>query len=226
MGQKINPISLRLGIIGSWRSRWWPKTSYKNQLEEDMFIRDIIKIKAKQAGIIKIDIERTADNAYKIFLKVARPGIVIGRGGQGVADLTKAVEKKLSGLFTQRKDRKQSFSVNITVEEMKRSEISSAYVAQSIAWDIEKRMPARRVLKRYIGLVMQNREAQGVKIKLSGRINGAEIARQESLSAGKLPLQTLRANIDYSEATSFNTYGTIGIKVWIYKGEVFGDDKI
>ena len=188
-----------------------------------------------QAGIIKIEIERT-NNTFRIYIKAARPGLIIGRGGQGVEALTKKIESELKKLIrkrnpsaghsTQRVSDSMSsgqanIAISLNIEELKRSEMASANIAQNIAWDLEKRMPIRRTMKRYLELVMQNRDIQGCKIKLSGRLDGAEISRREWLAKGKLPLSTLRANIDYAEATAFTTYGTVVIKVWMYKGEVF-----
>ena len=184
-------------------------------------MRDVIKKKLTPAGIVRIDIERGTDNVYEIFLKVARPGLVIGRGGKGIEEVSKAIRERLEALMRKRKTNRAKVSISLTVDELKRSEISAQYLAQSIAWDLEKRMRARRTIKKYLELIMSNRDAQGAKIKLSGRLDGNEISRREQLSAGKLPLQTLRANIDYGEATAFNLYGTVGVKVWIYKGEVF-----
>jgi len=189
-----------------------------------MIIRKTVRDKIASAGIVRIEIERAADNTFKIFLKVARPGLVIGRGGKGIEDLSRAIDQRLKKLYRERGQGNQKTSISLNVEELKRSEISAAYIAQSIAWDLEKRLRARRTMKKYLDLIMQNKEAQGAKIKLSGRVDGVEISRREVLSKGKLPLQTLRANIDYGEATAFNTYGTVGVKVWIYKGEVFNKE--
>ncbi len=221
MGQKIRPNSLRLGIIENWKSRWWAKKSFKEPLEEDELIRKAVKSKIAQAGIIRIEIERGTDNTYKIILKVARPGLVIGRGGKGIEDLSRTIQAKLAALFRERGVKNPKISISLNVEELRKSEISAQYMAQSLAWDLEKRLPSRRTIKKYLDLMMQNKEVGGAKIKLSGRIDGAEISRRETLSRGKLPLQTLRANIDYGEATAFNTYGTVGVKVWLYKGEIF-----
>ena len=135
--------------------------------------------------------------------------------------MSKSIETKLRDLYKKRGVKSPKISISLNVEDLKKFEVSAAYIAQSIAWEIEKRIPARRVMKKYLGFMIQNRDIQGAKIKLSGRINGAEISRRESLAEGKLPLQTLRASIDYAHATAFNTYGTVGIKVWIYKGDVF-----
>lgn len=216
MGQKINPQSLRLGVTKNWPVRWFLKDGYKKYLEEDEAIRKTIKEKISQAGIVSIEIERTSNN-LKVLIKAAKPGFVIGRGGKGIEDLNKAVEKALAKV----RGKNGRISLSLNVEELKRSESSAVYVADQVAWDLEKRMPFRRVMKKYIEQVMQGREAKGIKILLSGRLGGAEIARREWLKDGTLPLQTLRADIDYGQSTAFTTYGTIGVKVWIYKGQIF-----
>lgn len=222
MGQKIKPFSYRLGIITNWTSRWMPKNlKFKDQLEEDVVVRRVITDKIGLAGISKIEIERGADNTYKIFIKAAKPGLVIGRGGKGIEELSKTVDAGLKKLFRKRGKLVPQFSISLNVEELKRTEISAQYVAQQIAWDLEKRLPFRRTMKKHLEATMQNREVKGAKIRLSGRLGGNEIARREWLAKGKLPLQTIRANIDYGEATAFNAYGTVGVKVWINKGEVF-----
>ena len=220
MGQKINPNSYRLGITKGWPVRWFLKGGYPKFLEEDEAIRNTIMKKIGLAGISEVQIERTQGN-LRVFIKAARPGLVIGRGGKGMEDLNKAV---IAALQKVRKSRSK-VALSLNVEELKRSEISSQYVAQQIAWDLEKRMPFRRTMKKYIEQVQQNKDVKGVKIFLSGRLDGNEIARREWLSRGSLPLQTLRADIDYGRATAFTTYGTIGIRVWIYKGEIFVKDK-
>lgn len=223
MGQKIKPTALRTGIIKEWTSRWFPKQKrFGSSLQEDVLMRKFIKEKIGHAGIDSILIEKT-HQSYNITIKTAKPGLIIGRGGKGIEDLTKELEKKLKQLKKKQK-LEEPVHINISVEEIKRFEVSSGVIAQSIAQDLQKRMPYRRTLKKYIERIKQNREAQGAKIRLSGRLNGAEIARSEQLAYGSLPLQTLRANIDYAEDTAYTTYGTIGIKVWIYKGEVFEGD--
>ncbi len=220
MSQKIKPTSLRIGIIRDWTSRWMPKGfRFSLPLQEDHIIRTIINKKISAAGIDSIIIERTA-NAYRVTVKAAKPGLIIGRGGKGIEELTSVLEKALKKLRESKGLHDMPvFSVNI--EEVKRYDVSAQVTAQSIAWDFEKRMPYRRTIKKYLERLMQNRDVKGAKIKVSGRLDGAEIARTEQLSSGSLPLQTLRANIDYAEATSFTTYGTIGVKIWIYKGDVF-----
>ncbi len=219
MSHKINPNAYRIGINKNWSSRWFvsDRKMVAQLLKDDLAIRDVVKKTVGQAGIDKIDIDRNM-NSCRITVKVSKPGLVIGRGGKGIEDLTKAVE---SALLKSRKNNKKGLNrVSVNVEEVKRTDVSAAVTAQQIAWDIEKRMPFRRTIKRYIGLVMQNRDVQGVKIQVAGRLDGNEIARTEWLAQGKLPLTTLRANIDYAKGTAFTTYGAVGIKVWIYKGEV------
>ncbi|MDO8584617.1 MAG: 30S ribosomal protein S3 [bacterium] len=223
MGQKVRPTSLRLGIVEDWNARWFPKQRlFRDFLQEDETIRHIIDEKIGTAGVSKVEIERTA-NSYKIFIKAARPGLIIGRGGKGIELLSAAIEATLQKLWRARKkgEEKRKVSISLNVEELKRTEISAVNVAQNIAWDLEKRLPFRRTLKKHLASVMQNRDVKGAKIKLSGRLDGAEISRREWLGTGKIPLQTLRAWIDYGEGTAFASYGTVGIKVWIYKGEVF-----
>ena len=211
MARKVHPISYRLGINKDWISRWMPPAgNFRKYLQEDEAIRKIIDKTITKAGIDRVEIERTPGQ-YKVIIRASRPGIVIGRGGKGIEDLSKAIQKKV-GITA---------PINLNVEEVKRTEVSASVMAQNVAFDLEKRMRYRRVMKRHIDVAMQNREVQGIKIKLAGRLNGAEIARTEELKKGKLPLTTIRANIDYGETVAVTTYGSIGIKVWLYKGEIF-----
>ncbi len=219
MGQKINPQSLRLGVTKGWPVRWFLKGSYKQFLKEDEAIRGVIKGKISQAGIVSVQIERTSNN-LRVTIQAARPGFVIGRGGKGIEELTRSIEAALRRI---RENSQAKVSLSVNVEELKRSEVSAVYVAEQVAWDLEKRMSFRRTMKKYLDQIMQNRDAKGAKIWLSGRLGGAEIARREWLKLGMLPLQTLRADIDYGQATAFTTFGTIGIKVWIYKGEILAE---
>lgn len=217
MGHKIQPNSYRLGITKDWNARWFSKGNFENLLRADLAIRKVIKEKIGLAGIDKIIIERSGSHC-RISIKAAKPGLVIGRGGKGIEDLTKAIEVVLKKAAI--KSKVAIPTINLNIEELKRTEVSAPIIAQQIAWDLEKRMPFRRTMKKYLEAIMQNKEAQGAKIKLSGRLDGNEIARKEWLAKGRLPLTTLRANIDYGEATAYNSYGTVGIKVWIYKGEI------
>src|SRR3989344_1718745 len=215
MGHKIRPDTYRLGINKGWSLRLFPKKNFKEILEENVLIRKIIKKKINQAGIDKIDIEKN-NNTYRVFIKVARPGLVIGRGGKGIEELTTLIEKELAQI-SKRRNSKEKTQININVEELKRTDVSASVIAQNIAFDLEKRMPYRRMIKKYLENIMQNRDVKGAKIKLSGVVDGpSSIARREWLKKGESPLQTLRCNIDYGEATAFTIGGTVGIKGWIY----------
>ena len=182
-------------------------------------MRKIIGEKIGSAGIDKIDIERVG-NKCRILIKASRPGLIIGRGGKGIEELTKALESALKKLRL-KKGVKESPILSVNIEELKRSDVSANVTAQNIAWDIERRMPFRRTIKKYLTSILQNKEIQGAKIEIAGRLDGNEIARTEHLIKGRLPLQKLRANIDYGQATAFTTYGTVGVKVWVYKGDIF-----
>ena len=219
MGHKINPNSYRLGVTKNWSARWLVKRNFESLLKADLAIRKVIKEKIGAAGIDKIEIERNGANC-RVSIKAAKPGLIIGRGGKGIEELNAAILKSLLKLTAKEKIKQPIPKIALNIEELKRSEISSAVLAQQIAWELEKRMPFRRTMKKYLISMMQNKEVQGAKIRLSGRLDGNEIARTEWLSKGRLPLTTLRANVDYAEATAFNSYGTVGVKIWIYKGEI------
>jgi small subunit ribosomal protein S3 len=220
MGQKINPNSYRLGISKGWPVRWFIKGGYPKFLEEDEAIRNTINKKIALAGVAAVEIERTQGN-LRVYIRAAGPGLIIGRGGKGMEDLNKAVADALQKI---RKSRSK-VALSLNVEELKRSDVSARYVAQQIAWDLEKRIRFRRTMKKYLEQILQNKDVKGAKILMKGRLDGNEIARNEHLSKGSLPLQTLRADIDYGTSTAFTTYGTIGIRVWVYKGEIFNKDK-
>ena len=208
MGQKVNPKGLRVGVIKNWDSRWYADKEYSDYLLEDHQIRKYLKEKLYAAGISKIEIERAA-NRVKVNILTAKPGIVIGRGGAEVEVLRHKLEA-----MTGKK-------VNINITEVKRPELDAQLVAENIAAALEKRIAFRRAMKQTVGRTMRM-GAEGIKIKCSGRLGGAEIARSEWYSEGKVPLHTLRADIDYAVAEANTTYGKIGIKVWIYKGEILG----
>ncbi len=208
MGQKVNPIGLRIGITRNWDSRWVAKPSeFSKFVYEDYLIRKYLKERYYHAGIPKIEIERAGTNV-RIIIHAARPGIVIGKKGA-------EIEKIKSELKKQFKDR----DIEVTVEEVRRPELEAQLVAENIAQQIEKRVSFRRAMKRAVALVMRY-GAQGVKVECSGRLGGAEIARSEWYRVGRVPLTTLRADIDYGFAVAVTKYGTIGVKVWIFKGEV------
>ncbi len=224
MSRKINPKLFRLGITKQWDSRWFPKKkTLPKILEEDFKIREFLKKKLKPAGIENIIIERLG-NELSINITTARPGVIIGRGGKGIDDLTKEVDSLIN------KHRKtvglaEKVVLSINISEVKSPTASAQVVANLIAEDLEKRTPFRKVMKRMIDQVSKNKEVEGVKIRVSGRLGGADIARSEHLEWGKMPLQTLRADIDFAMARAIDTYGSLGIKVWIYKGQVFEEDK-
>ncbi len=227
MGQKINPIGFRVGISRPWSSRWFfgvranakinDRAQYTTYLMQDEAIRNEINKRVSAAGIASLDIERTSGN-LRVVIKAARPGVVIGRGGKGIQDLTAALDKILK-----KTPGYQQVPLSLNVEELKRSEVSAAATAQNIVQDIQRRIRFRQSMRKQLDALMQNKDVKGAKILMGGRLDGAEIARREWKVRGSLPLQTLRADIDYAQATAFTTYGTVGIKVWVYKGDVFND---
>jgi small subunit ribosomal protein S3 len=210
MARKVNPFLHRLGIINDWKSRWFNMGEYKKYLRNDIELRSFLENKLDKAAIEDIIIERSS-NSLTVSVYSARPGIIIGRGGSGVEELKAAVAKKAS----------KGLEIKINVIEVRNHELSAKLVAQSIAEQIEKRAPFRRTLKQAIERTMQNNQAKGIKVEVSGRLDGAEMARTEWLSEGKIPLQTIRADISFAKHIANTTYGVVGIKVWIYKGEVF-----
>ena len=216
MGQKVHPLAFRIGLGANWKSRWFNKKIYKELLEQDVKLRDFIMKKLDKTGINSIEIERSA-NSVNIIIQTARPGLVIGRGGGGVEELKQEIRK----IIQKGKPELVKLEIRLEVEEVKQATAQAAIVAGDMANQIERRLPYRRVMKQALDKIMQNKDIQGAKVMTKGRLNGAEIARTEWLKKGRIPLQTLRAHIDYGWATAYTTYGTIGIKVWIYKGEVF-----
>ncbi len=213
MGQKTNPVGLRLGIVKTWDSKWFATKDYPSVLEEDLTIKRYIKRRLEQAGISKILIERAADKTT-VSIKTARPGLVIGRRGAQVDQLKEELQH-LTG--------KQVF---LNIEEVKRPDADAQLVAEHIARQLEQRVSFRRAMKRALSSAMRS-GAQGVKIICKGRLGGAEMARKEGYREGRVPLHTLRADIDYATATARTTYGCVGVKVWIFNGEVLdkGGDK-
>lgn len=231
MGQKIHPFSLRLGIIKDWKSRWFDLKILPVYLREDYVIRTLLEKKLDKMGLESVEIERVS-GVITIIIKTSRPGLIIGRGGGGVEDLKKILVKALnkvrkeimtlpSAINRHREAAAKIPELKIQIEEIKKPESQPKIIANNIAEQLEKRIPFRRAVKQTLEKVMSQKDVEGVKIKVSGRLDGSEIARDEKFHKGKIPLATLRADIDYAQATAFCTYGTVGIKVWIYKGEVF-----
>lgn len=213
MGQKVNPHGLRVGVISSWNTQWYAdKKSFATFLKEDNEIRKQIKSKFFNAAISKILIERAA-NTITVNIYSGRPGVAIGKDAVGVAEIKKMVEKIVKGKV-----------VNINVLEVKKVDMDAQLAAEAIAANLEKRIQFRRAMRQVMTRAMKA-GAKGIKTMVSGRLDGAEIARSEHYSEGSIPLQTLRANIDYGFAEAHTTYGVIGVKVWIYKGEVYGKEQ-
>lgn len=206
MGQKVNPHGMRVGIIKDWDTKWFAEKDYAKLLVEDTKIRRFLKKHLYLAGISRIEIERTLKR-IKLTIYTAKPGMVIGRGGVGIEDIKKALRR-----FTEQE-------IDVNIKEVKSAELDATLVAENIASQLERRIGFRRAMKQSVGRTMRF-GAKGIKILLGGRLGGAEIARTEGYHEGSIPLHTLRANIDYGVATARTTYGAIGVKVWIYKGEV------
>lgn len=207
MGQKINPISLRLPVTKEWRSRWFASKNYKKFLQEDLKIRTFLQKKFKGMGVERISIERSV-SSISIIISTSRPGLLIGKGGSSIEEIKKALARMV----------KNNSTLRVDIQEVKNPESSAPIMAESMAEQIEKRMSYRRVMKMTLSKIMSSKGVKGAKIALSGRLDGNEIARLEHMEQGSLPLQTLRADIDYARATAHTTYGTIGVKVWIFKG--------
>lgn len=211
MGQKVNPKVIRIGITRDWDSKWYAgKREYTNLLHQDLEIEKALRAKLTEGGISKIEILRTQGKVI-INIHTSRPGIIIGRGGSIIEDLKTTLGKKF----------KTTFAINI--KEIKKPALDAATVAESIAMQVEKRISYRRACKMTLEKAMEG-GARGAKIRVSGRLNGVEIAREEFFSLGKIPLHTFRADIDYAVATAKTTFGSIGVKVWIYRGEIFKKD--
>lgn len=212
MGQKVSPHGLRVGVIQDWDSKWYAdKKNFADYLIEDKKVREFVKKKLYLAGIAKILIDRTTNNQIRLTVLAGKPGMIIGRSGAGIEELKKDLEK-----FTKK-------SVNINIVEVRRAELDAQLTAESIAQALERRVSFRRAMKQAIGRSMKS-GAKGVKVVLSGRLGGAEIARSEKYSEGNVPLHTIRANIDYGFAEADTTYGKIGVKVWINKGEILNGE--
>lgn len=212
MGHKVNPTGLRIGITTGWKSRWFAEKDFTKKLKEDVQVRQFVMKKWKSAAIADVEIERSA-NTMKLIIKTSRPGVLIGRGGTGIGDMTNAIKKQF---FAGKK-----VDLKIEAQEVRQFEENASLVAQNVAEQLEKRVPFRRILKSMLDQIEKNKNVKGVKIEVSGRLGGAEMSRREWLSRGTVPLHTLRADIDFAKATAFTTYGAIGVKTWLYKGEVF-----
>ncbi|AZN38421.1 30S ribosomal protein S3 [Paenibacillus albus] len=212
MGQKVNPVGLRIGVIRDWESKWYAGKDFGDLLMEDVKIREHLKNKLKDAAVSKFEIERAA-NRVNVTIHTAKPGMVIGKGGSEVETLRSELSKIAKGK-----------KVHINISEIKHPELDAVLVAESIAQQLERRISFRRAMKQSIQRTLRS-GAKGIKTAVSGRLGGAEIARSESYSEGTVPLHTLRADIDYGTAEAHTTYGRIGVKVWIYRGEILPTKK-
>ncbi len=212
MGQKVHPIGIRLGIVKDWTSKWYADSKdFANLLNNDLEVRDYLKKRLSQASVSRIQIDRPANNAH-ITIHTARPGLVIGKKGEDIDSLRKDISSRMG------------IPVHLSVEEIRKPELDAQLVAEGITQQLERRIMFRRAMKRAVQNAMRL-GAGGVKVHMSGRLNGAEIARSEWYREGRVPLHTLRADIDYGFAEANTTYGIIGVKVWIFKGEVFDDGR-
>ena len=208
MGQKVNPHGLRVGVISDWDSKWYAEADFADNLVEDYNIRKFLKKKLYSSGIARIEIERRAEDQAKVIIYTAKPGMVIGKGGSEIESLKKEVSKVSGGK-----------KINLEIKEIKRPDANAQLVAESIAQQLENRISFRRAMKTTMGRTMKS-GVKGVKAAVSGRLGGADIARSEHYIEGTIPLQTIRADIDYGFAEADTTYGKLGVKVWIYNGEV------
>jgi len=210
MGQKVHPTGIRLGIVKDWTSKWYADSKhYADMLNSDLKVRDFLKKRLSQASVSRIQIDRPANNAH-ITVHTARPGLVIGKKGEDI-DALRAEVSSMMGI-----------PVHMSIEEIRKPELDAQLVAEGIAQQLERRVMFRRAMKRSVQNAMRL-GAEGIKVNIGGRLNGAEIARSEWYREGRVPLHTLRADIDYGFAEANTTYGVIGVKVWIFKGEVYGD---
>jgi small subunit ribosomal protein S3 len=210
MGQKINPVGFRLGINRTWDSRWFADRNYAELLHEDIRIREFLRKKLAAAGVSKIVIERPAKKA-RVTIHTARPGVVIGRKGQDIEKLRREIAEMTTA------------DVHLNIVEIRKPEVDAQLVAENVAQQMERRVSIRRAMKRAVQSAMRM-GAEGIRINCSGRLGGAEIARMQWYREGRVPLHTLRANIDYGEARALTTYGICGVKIWIYKGEILAHD--
>ncbi len=212
MGKKVNPISLRLGITRTWDSIWYDKRNFAQKFLQDVEIRKFIQARCAKAGVSKIEIHRSVGKTT-VIVNCAKPGIIIGRGGEAIDDLKKELKEKFDENF------------DLTIKEVRKPDADAQLIANSVGEQIERRFPYRRVTKMAIDRAKES-GAKGIKITVSGRLNGVDIARKEHYSFGTVPLHTLRAKIDYATSRAETTYGTIGVKVWVYHGLVFKNEHL
>jgi len=220
MAHKVHPKAFRIRGTADWSSRWLAKKDYPKFLEEDFKIKEFLNQRLKHAGLDKIEIERSPGK-INIIISCSRPGLIIGRGGGGIEELKRNLEKEILKRPPSARNLKGKQELRLEVIEVKNPWVSSNLVSQWVAQQLEKRLPHRRVLKQTLDKIIANKEIQGARVEIAGRLDGKDIARRAWLKKGRLPRQTLRADIDYGTAQAYCTYGVVGIKVWLYKGEKF-----
>ncbi|MCF7831038.1 30S ribosomal protein S3 [Candidatus Gracilibacteria bacterium] len=212
MGKKVSPHSLRIGITRTWDSKWYAKRDFKDKFLQDIAIREYLRKKLDKAGVSKIEINRSAGK-ISVRIHTAKPGLIIGRGGEAIGELAKELGAKFSDVF------------DVAVQEIRKPDADAQLIADSVAEQITRRFPYRRVVKMAVDRA-KDAGVKGIKIGISGRLNGVDIARREAHSHGTVPLHTLRAKIDYATSTAPTTYGSIGVKVWVYHGLVFKNESL
>jgi len=215
MSKTVHPYSFRIGVLHGWKSRWFNLKNYRHLLRADVLIREWLEKRLRGMYVESIEIERSPA-LFHLIIKTSRPGLLIGRKGEGTEKLKEEIKKKMVKLKIE-----MPRELKLTVEEVRSPETRAKIVSQMVAENLEKRLPFRRVMKQMIEKVIANREVKGVRIVLSGRLGGSDMSRVESLKKGRIPLQTLRADIDFAREKAHLPYGDIGIKVWIYRGELF-----
>ncbi|OGZ58782.1 MAG: 30S ribosomal protein S3 [Candidatus Spechtbacteria bacterium RIFCSPHIGHO2_02_FULL_43_15b] len=218
MSHKVHPLAYRLGINANWKARWFDEKRYSERVREDVSIREYLSKKLRSAGLESIEIERTA-NRIIIIINTSRPGLIIGRSGAGAESIKKDLEKILRRVVLKYGGDKKLSEIKIEIREVKNPESFGNVVGLSIAEQLERRMPFRRVMKKAMERIMSNKEVEGAKIVLAGRLGGADMSRRESIKEGRMPRNTLRSNLELAKNEAYTTYGVIGVKVWIYKGE-------
>lgn len=225
MTHRVHPYIFRIGTLRTWKSRWFVRKKFSENLRDDVLLREWLSKKLRSSHVESIEIERSPQTLH-LIIKTSRPGFLIGRSGEGADKLKRDIQQELLKIWKKFHKIPIRQEVKLTIEEVRSPETHSAIAAQMIIEDLEKRTTFRRVIKQAVEKIAASKDVKGVKIALKGRLDGAEMARYEWLKKGRIPLQTIRADVDYAERTAYTTYGTIGVKVWIYKGDVFDSEKL
>ena len=227
MTHRVHPFVFRIGETTTWKSRWFHRKNFRAYLREDTLLREWLRERLAGMRVSGVEIER-APNVLTLLVRTARPGILIGRGGEGIERLRRDIERKLRGIArtARRGAPLEKRELKLSIEEVSAPETDANLIAEEIKESVEKRIRFRRILKQTVEKVATHRDVKGVKVMLSGRLDGSEMSRTAWLHRGRIPLQTIRSKVDYAFTEAHTTYGTIGIKVWVYKGDVFKDEKL